>query len=81
VLDEGFARDERERLAGKPRRGEARGNDANDFHAVNLAADEPGWNTDFEPTVVARVCWKMLNRKPDDTDFAMADVAPLPGLV
>jgi hypothetical protein len=32
VLDERLARDERERLAGKPRRSKPRGDDANDFH-------------------------------------------------
>jgi hypothetical protein len=37
VLDERLARDEHERLPGKPRRSKARGNDANDFHAANLA--------------------------------------------
>jgi hypothetical protein len=37
VLDERLARDERERLAGKPRRSKARGNDADDFHTANLA--------------------------------------------
>src|SRR5476649_2643606 len=40
VLDERLARDERERLAGKPRRSKPRGNDANDFHALHLATDE-----------------------------------------
>ena len=40
VLDERLARDERERLAGKPRRSKPRGNDANDFHAAHLATDE-----------------------------------------
>ena len=37
VLEEWFARDERERLAGKPGGSKARGNDANDFHAPYLA--------------------------------------------
>jgi len=37
VLDEWFARDERERLARKPCGGVARGNDAENFHAPSLA--------------------------------------------
>jgi hypothetical protein len=37
MLDERFARDERERFAGEPRRSKARGNDTDDFHADDLA--------------------------------------------
>jgi predicted TIM-barrel fold metal-dependent hydrolase len=40
ALDERLACDERERLAGKPRRSKACGNYAYDFHATNLATDE-----------------------------------------
>jgi len=39
VLDEGPARDERERLARKPRRSKPRGNDANDFHGASLSSN------------------------------------------
>jgi len=38
MLNQRFAGDERERFAGKPRGGEARGNDAENFHPPNLAA-------------------------------------------
>ena len=40
VLDKRLARDERERLAGKARRSEARRDDADNFHATYLATDE-----------------------------------------
>ena len=41
VLDERLARDERQRLAGKPRRSVTRGNDADDFHGAILSHSLP----------------------------------------
>ena len=41
VLDERLAGDEREGFAGEPRRGIARGNDADDFHGPQLSHSCP----------------------------------------